>query len=108
MYIFNQEPEQPEKTDNIGVVKDVKADHQFEESNVLNGSTNYTTPGGHITSESSKNSTGDVDIDEQIIVDTCSEGNLENKYASEITAEKETDANQLTDVEIPKTETEGN
>ncbi|KAG4379904.1 hypothetical protein GLYMA_16G071500v4 [Glycine max] len=102
-----EEPEQPEKTDNIGVVKDVKADHQFEESNVLNGSTNYTTPGGHITSESSKNSTGDVDIDEQIIVDTCSEGNLENKYASEITAEKETDANQLTDVEIPKTETEG-
>ncbi|RZB59967.1 hypothetical protein D0Y65_042945 [Glycine soja] len=102
-----EEPEQSETKDNVGVVKEEQVDHQSEQLSISNVITNYTILEGHITSESSKNSTGDVDIDEQIIVDTCSEGNLENKYASEITAEKETDANQLTDVEIPKTETEG-
>ena len=63
---------------------------------------------GHVTSECSTKLTGDVDVDGRTIVVTCSEENLENKDACEITSEKETDANQSTDVEIPKTEAKGN
>ena len=107
LYIFNQKPEQPENKDNIGEVKEEQADHQSEELSVSNVSTNYITPEGHVTSECSTKLTGDVDVDGRTIVVTCSEENLENKDACEITSEKETDANQSTDVEIPKTETEG-
>ena len=47
-------------------------------------------------------------VDGWTIVVTRSKENLENKDACEITAKKKTDANQPTDVEIPKTETKGN
>jgi len=106
--IFNQEPEQPENVDNVGEVKEEQAGHQSEELSVSNVSTNYTTPEGHITSESNTKLTGDVDVDGRTIVVTHSEETLDNKDDCEITAEKETDANQSTDVDIPKTQTEGN
>jgi len=106
--IFNQEPEQPENMDNIGVVKEEQADNQSEQMSMSNGSTNYTIPEGHVTSESSTKSTGDVDVDERTIVDTCLEENLENKDACEITAGKATDGYQSIDVEIPKKEIGGN
>jgi len=106
--IFHQEPQQSENKDNVGVLEEEQADHQSEQSSISNVSTNYTIPEGHATSESSTKLTGDVNADEQTIVDTRSEENLENKDTRETTAEKETDANQSTDVEIPKTETEGN
>ncbi|KAH1205174.1 hypothetical protein GmHk_16G045941 [Glycine max] len=102
-----EKPEQPENKDNIGEVKEEQADHQSEELSVSNVSTNYITPEGHVTSECSTKLTGDVDVDGRTIVVTCSEENLENKDACEITSEKETDANQSTDVEIPKTEAKG-
>ena len=106
--IFNQEPEQSETKDNVGVVKEEQVDHQSEQLSISNVITNYTILEGHITSESSTKLTGDVDVDGWTIVVTRSKENLENKDACEITAKKKTDANQPTDVEIPKTETKGN
>ena len=83
-------------------------DDESEQMSMSNGSTNYTIPEGHVTSESSTKSTGDVDVDERTIVDTCLEENLENKDACEITAGKATDGYQSIDVEIPKKEIGGN
>ena len=90
------------------MVKEEQADNQSEQMSMSNGSTNYTIPEGHVTSESSTKSTGDVDVDERTIVDTCLEENLENKDACEITAGKATDGYQSIDVEIPKKEIGGN
>ena len=100
--------EQSETKDNVGVVKEEQVDHQSEQLSISNVITNYTILEGHITSESSTKLTGDVDVDGWTIVVTRSKENLENKDACEITAKKKTDANQPTDVEIPKTETKGN
>lgn len=107
MNIFNQQCEQPETKDNIGILKQ-QADHQSVQSSVPSVITNYATAEGHVKSKSSTKLTDDVNVDQQKTVDSCSKKNLENKDTSEISAKQAIDAKQSTDAEIPKSETEGN
>lgn len=106
--ILNQEPEQPETKDNIGIVKEEPASHQSEESSVQSINTNCITAEGHLTLESSTKLTDNVDPNEQKTVESCSVENLYNQDATEIAAEEATDAKQSTDVETTQLETEGN
>ena len=107
VYIFNQEPEQPETKD-IGIVKEEQANHQSQESSMQTVITSYTTAEGHVTSESTTKLTDDVNIYEQKTINARSIEDLENRDASEITAEQVRHTKQSTDGEIPKSETKGN
>lgn len=104
--MFKQESDQPETKANAGIVKEEQADNQSQVSSMQSVITNYITAEGHLASES--NTKLNYDVNEQKIVDSQSEENLENKDASKITTEEATDAKQLTDVEIQKLETDGN
>lgn len=103
MYIFKQEPE---TNANVGIVKEEQSDNRSQGSSMQNMIANYITAEGHLASES--NTKLNYDVNEQKLVDSQSEQNLENKDASKITTEEATDAKQLTDVEIQKLETDGN
>lgn len=70
--------------------------------------TSYTTAEGHVTSESTTKLTDDVNIYEQKTINARSIEDLENRDASEITAEQVRHTKQSTDGEIPKSETKGN
>nr|KYP45455.1 hypothetical protein KK1_033026 [Cajanus cajan] len=85
-----EETDQPESEANVSVVKEL-ADNQSKE---------------HVTSESSTKL--NYEVDEQRTIESHSIENLENKDASEIKLEEATDAKQLTDMEIQKSESEGN
>ena len=101
MYICKQEPE---TNANVGIVKEEQSDNQSQGSSMQNMIANYITAEGHLASESSTKLSF---MNEQKTVDASVE-NLEIKDASEITAEEATDAKQLTDEEIQKSETESN
>lgn len=102
--MFKQESDQPETKANAGIVKEEQADNQSQVSSMQSVITNYITAEGHLASESSTKLSF---MNEQKTVDASVE-NLEIKDASEITAEEATDAKQLTDEEIQKSETESN
>lgn len=87
-------------------MKEGQADHQSEESSVQSFITNYIIVERHTTSESNKELSDDVDLDGQKKVESQLEEFLEIKDASEIRA-KGIHSKQPTDVEIQKSETEG-
>ncbi|XP_029130782.1 uncharacterized protein LOC109816216 isoform X14 [Cajanus cajan] len=90
MLTIVEEPDKPETEAIVKIVKEEQANTQTE---------------GHVTAES--NTELSYDVNEKETVEPHSVENLENKDASEITLEEETDAKQLTDVEIQKSETKG-
>jgi len=87
-------------------VKEEQADHQSEESSVQSFITNYLIVERHMTSESNKESSDDVDLDGHKKEESHLVEFLQIKDASEIRA-KGIHTNQLTDIEIQKSETEG-
>ncbi|KAL2320147.1 hypothetical protein Fmac_029116 [Flemingia macrophylla] len=91
LYIFNQEPCQLETEANRSIVKEEQADNMLKE---------------HVTAESSTKLSYDVDKQERVEPHFIE--NLENRHISEITLEEATNAKQPADVEMQKSETEGN
>lgn len=87
-------------------MKEEQADHQSEESSVQSFITNYPIVEKHMTSESNKELSDDVDLNGHKKVESHLVECLEIKDASEIRA-KGILSNQLTDVEIQKSETKG-
>lgn len=87
-------------------MKEEQADNQSEESSVQSFITNYIIVERHTTSESNKELSDDVNPDGQKKVESHLVEFLEIKDASEIRA-KGIHSKQLTDVEIQKSETEG-
>ncbi|KAK8466728.1 hypothetical protein PHAVU_008G154713 [Phaseolus vulgaris] len=103
--IVVEEPK-PETKANVDFVKEEQADHQSEESSVQSFITNYLIVERHMTSESNKESSDDVDLDGHKKEESHLVEFLQIKDASEIRA-KGIHTNQLTDIEIQKSETEG-
>ncbi|KAK7293422.1 hypothetical protein RJT34_16287 [Clitoria ternatea] len=94
-----QSSDQPETMANVNEVKEHQADHQSEVSNMQTEITNYINAEGIVTTERGKKPTHNADEQESSVHSHCMDGN-------KVTAEEATDTEQLTDVEIQKSETE--
>ncbi|KAK7395723.1 hypothetical protein VNO78_16290 [Psophocarpus tetragonolobus] len=101
-----EEIEQPETKENDSIVKEEQAYHISGEASVPTVITNSVTVEGHNSSESSRKSSDDVDVNQTKTADLHSVENLEKKNPSDITAEEAANAIQSTDLEIPELETQ--
>ncbi|KAL2320149.1 hypothetical protein Fmac_029118 [Flemingia macrophylla] len=84
------------------IIKEEQENNQSERSSMKSAITNFVTTEGYVTSERTTKLSHAVD--EQKTIKPHSIENFQNKDTREITLEEATDANQLTDVEIQKSE----
>ncbi|KAK7395724.1 hypothetical protein VNO78_16291 [Psophocarpus tetragonolobus] len=99
--------EEPETKQNDNMEREEQTYLQSEESSMPTFTANMVTAEGYLASERSTKLSDDAKLDQQEIVESYSVENLEKKNEGDITSQDATDATQSAEVEISKSETEG-